>query len=113
MGASFPIHLKKLRFLFVSFGILRRRVFDSGGSFDITLAVLLLEPLYSPGRIDKFLLARIKRMAHRADFRVDFLGRTSRLESITATAMDRYFIILWMYIFFHSDYAPKYLNLTS
>ena len=81
------------------------------GRFDVTLAVFLLEPLYPAGSIDKFLLARIKRMAHRAYLRMDFIYRAASLERIAATATDHYLLIFWMYIFFHKYYAPKYLNL--
>ena len=40
-------------------------------------------------------------MAHRADFRVDFLGRTAGLERIAAAAFDLCSLIFWMYVFLH------------
>ena len=73
-----------------------------GGLFHIACAVFLLEPLDSPGGVDEFLLAGVERMAHRADFRVDFLRRAAGLESVPTAAMDYDFIVFWMYPFFHN-----------
>ena len=70
--------------------------------FYVTLAVFLLEPLYTPCGIDIFLLTGIKRMAHRADFGVDFLGRAAGFESGAAAAVNYDLFIFWMYIFFHN-----------
>ena len=106
LGAKISYTKKPLLLLRLGIGLF----FSGIRPFDITLAVLLLEAFDSPGGIDKFLLARVKRMAHRADFRVDFLGRAARLEGITATAMNHDLFILWMNIFFHSYQAPKSLN---
>ena len=79
-----------------------------GGLFDVACAVFLLESLYSPGSIDIFLLARIKRMAHRADLCVDFLCRAAGLESVAAAATNHHLIVFWMYPFFHNCNAPEY-----
>lgn len=78
------------------------RLFRRWGPLDIACAVFLLEPFYSTSRIDVFLLACIERMAHRADFCVDFFYRTAGLEGIAAAAMNHYFIVFWMYLFFHN-----------
>ena len=101
MGAKFPDPIKLL-FLHAAFRLSSRWVFRGSRRFDITLAVLLLEPLDSSGGIDKLLLARIERVAHRTDFRVDFLGGTARLESVAATTMNHDLFILRMYVFFHN-----------
>jgi len=84
------------------------RLFGSWGPFDITCAVFLLEPFYSPSRIDVFLFACIERMAHRADFCVDFFYRAASLEGIAAAAMNHYLFVFWMYLFFHSFGSQKY-----
>ena len=81
-----------------------------GGLFDVACAVFLLESLYSPGSIDIFLLARIKRMAHRADLCVDFLCRAAGLESVAAAATNHHLIVFWMYPFFHNYNPLKYLK---
>ena len=84
--------------------------FGSLGGLDVICAVFLLETLYSPGGIDVFLLAGIERMAHRADFGVDFLGCAAGLEGVTAAAVNHYLIIFWMYIFFHNLKFSIYLQ---
>jgi hypothetical protein len=76
------------------------------GGFDVIFAVFLLESLYTPGRIDIFLLARIERMAHRAYLGVDFLDRAPGLERVPAAAVNHYLIVLWMYSFFHNLKLP-------
>jgi hypothetical protein len=76
---------------------------------EVACAVLLPESFNSTGRIHEFLLAGIERMAHRADFCVDFLGRTASLERVATAAMNHYLIIFWMYFFFH-DYLPALPN---
>jgi len=63
---------------------------------EVACAVLLLESLNSTGGIHEFLLASIERMAHRADFCMDFLGRTASLERVATAAMNRYLIVFWM-----------------
>ena len=73
-----------------------------GSLFYIACAVFLLEPLDSPGGIDKFLLAGIEWMAHRADFCVNFLCRAARLERVSTAAMNYYLVVFRMYIFFHN-----------
>jgi hypothetical protein len=70
--------------------------------FDVACAVLLLEPLYSAGGINIFLFAGIERMAHRADFRVDFFRRAAGLERITTAAVNHHLIVFWMYSLFHN-----------
>ena len=80
------------------------------GGFDVIFAVFLLESLYSAGCIDIFLLARIERMAHRANFGVDFFDRTAGLERVPAAAMDHYLIVFWMYTFFHNLQFSIYLQ---
>jgi len=79
------------------------------GLFNVTFAVFLLESLYSPGSINIFLLARIERMAHRADLCVDFFNCATGFKGVTAAAMNYHFIVFWMYPFFHNCDAPKYL----
>ncbi len=76
-------------------------------ALEVIFAVLLLEPLYSACSIDVFLLARIERMAHRADFSVDFLSGTAGLKCVATTAVDQGLIIFWMYILFHTVLFPK------
>lgn len=84
--------------------------FGSLGSFDVIFAVFLLESLYSAGRIDIFLLTRIERMAHRANFSVDFFVGTAGLEGIAAAAMNHYLIVFWMYSIFHNLQFSRYLQ---
>ena len=74
---------------------------------DITCAVLLLEPLDSPGSIDILLFARIERMAHRANLCMDFLCRAASFESVATATANRYLIIFWMYLFFHNTQSLK------
>ena len=81
------------------------------GLLDVACAVFLLEPFYSPGSIDVFLLARVERMAHWAYLCVDFFCCAVGLECIATAAVDHHFIVLWMYIFFHNYITPKYLKL--
>ena len=88
------------------FGALIFRLFGKWGSLDVICAVFLLESLYTPGSVNIFLLARIERMTHRADFGVDFLDRAPGLERVPATAMNHYLIVLWMYSFFHNLKLP-------
>ena len=80
------------------------------GFLDVVLAVLPLEALYSAGGIDVLLLAGVERMAHRADFRVYFLGGTAGLKSIAAAAVHHHLIVFRMYFFLHSNSAPSYLK---
>jgi len=100
---------------FVLFGVLVFRLFGGvpngffciwgarrWGAFDVTCAVFLLEPLYSAGRIDVFLLACIEWMAHRAYLCVDFFYRAAGLEGVAAAAMNHHLIVFWMYLFFHN-----------
>ena len=84
--------------------------FAGWGSFDVTLAVFSLESFYPAGCIDKFLLSRIERMAHRAYLCMDFICRAAGLKCIAATATNNYLFVFWMYIFFHIYDTPKYLN---
>ncbi len=72
------------------------------GLLEVACAVFLLEPFYSPGSIDIFLLARIERMAHRAYLCVDLFCCAVGLESVATAAVDHHFIVLWMYLFFHN-----------
>ncbi len=76
------------------------------GWLDIACAVLLLEPFDSTSGIDKLLLAGIERMAHRADFRVNFFCGTAGLKRIPTTAFNLNDIVFGMYIFFHSLNSP-------
>ena len=77
----------------------------------VACAVFLLETLYSPGRIDIFLLTCVKWMAHWADFCVYLFCRAAGLECIATAAVDYHFFILGMYLVFHNLNAPKYLKL--
>jgi hypothetical protein len=86
------------------------RLFGKLGGLDVIFPVFLLESLYSAGGVDVFLLAGIERMAHRADFGVDFLDGTAGLERIAAAAMDHYLIVFWMYSFFHNLQFSRYLQ---
>jgi hypothetical protein len=79
--------------------------------FKVAIAVFFLESLYTTGCIDIFLLARIERMAHRANLCVDFLSGAACLKGIAAAAMNDNFIVLWMYAFFHKYNAPNKLIL--
>jgi len=71
------------------------------GLLEVIFAVFSLESLNSACGIDILLLARIERMAHRADFRMDFFRRAAGLERIATAAMNDYLSIFWMYILFH------------
>ena len=93
---------------FAVFGVPVFRLFGRGGPFDVAFAVFLLEPLYSAGRVDVFLLACVERMAHRADLCVDFFCRAAGLECVAAAAMNHHFIVFWMYLFFHNYDSLKY-----
>ena len=104
------IILKGQLLLLVFFGFLRApifRLFGSLGGLDIIFSVFLLESLYSAGCIHIFLLARIERMAHRADLGVDFFDGTAGLERIAAAAVDHYLFVFWMYSFFHNYNSLK------
>ena len=75
--------------------------------FEVACAVFLLESFYSACGIDKFLFARIERMAHRADFCVYLFCCAVGLERTPTAAMDRYLIVFWMYVFFHNYSFPE------
>ena len=100
---------------FAVFGVPVFRLFGRWGPYDVAFAVFLLEPLYSAGRVDVFLLACIERMAHRADLCVDFFCRAAGLESVATSAMNHHFIVFWMYLFSHNydSQIPKtmYINI--
>jgi hypothetical protein len=49
-------------------------------------------------------------MAHRANFRVNFLSRAAGLECIPTAAMDYDLIVFWMYPFFHNNNTLKFPN---
>ena len=101
-------NLKNQLLLLVFFVLVR--FFGGRSRLDIALAVLFLESLYPAGSIDKFLLTRIERMAHRANLGVDFFYRAASLERTATTATNYYLLIFWMYLFFHNYDAPEYLN---
>ena len=84
------------------------RLFGKWSRLDVIFAVFLLESLYSPGCIDVLLLTRVERMAHRADFCVDFFGCATGLKSAATAAMNHHLIVFWMYSFFHNCNALKY-----
>ncbi len=69
---------------------------------EVACAVFLLEPFYSTGGIDVFLLARVERMAHRAYLCVDLFCCAVGLEGVATAAVDHHVIVFWMYIFFHN-----------
>jgi len=77
------------------------------GFLDVVFAVFFLEPLYSAGGIDVFLLAGIEWMAHRAYLGVDFFDGTAGLEGITAAAVNHYLLVFWMYTFLHNYSSPE------
>lgn len=79
--------------------------------FDVTGAVLFLEPFYSAGGINEFLLAGVERMAHRAYLGVNFLRRAAGLESIAAAATNNHLMISWMYVLLHYRTTPKSINI--
>ena len=81
------------------------------GLFDVTGAVLFLEPFYSPGGINEFLFAGVERMAHRAYLRVDFFRCAAGFEGIAAAAMNNHLIISWMYVLLHYRTTPKSINI--
>ena len=70
---------------------------------EVTRPVFLLETLNATGRIDEFLLARVERMAHRANLSMDLAGRAAGLESVPATATNHYLLVFWMYVFLHNS----------
>jgi len=64
-------------------------------------AVSFLEPLDTPGGIDKLLLTGKERVTSRTDFRGNLgLGGTGQ-KRITAQALDRYLGIFWVNALFH------------
>ena len=74
----------------------------------LLLGVPALEPLDAARRIDKFLLAREKRVATPANADVHgFLGRTS-VERVATRAMNRGFHVLGMYVSFHIKGRANY-----
>jgi len=70
---------------------------------EVTRPVFLLETLYASGRIDELLLARVERMAHRANLSMNFAGRAAGLESVPAAATNHYLLVFWMYVFLHNS----------
>jgi hypothetical protein len=80
------------------------------GFLDVRRAVLLLEPLDAASRIHESLLAGVERVAHRAGFRVDGVGRAARLKRVAAAAVDHDLVVLWMDLILHgydSQTVPK------
>ena len=67
----------------------------------VALIELLLKAFDASGRIDEFLLACKEWMAHRADFRMDFLDGAARFKRVPAAAANLHDIIFRMNIFFH------------
>jgi hypothetical protein len=72
-----------------------------GSFFGFFLAVFSVESFDTAGRIDQFLLAGEKRVAFRADFKVDLRLRRSRLESFAAGALHECVDVVGMYVCFH------------
>ncbi len=70
---------------------------------EIVSGVFLLKLLDAAGRIHKLLLARIKRMAHRAYLHVNLRNRRAGLERMTATAFHMRLHVLGMDIFLHNN----------
>ena len=80
------------------------------GLLHVRVAVLLLEPLDPAGRIHESLLAGVERVAHRAGFRVDLLGRAPRLERVAAAAVNHDLVVSRMDLVLHgydSQTFPK------
>ena len=76
-------------------------LFVRWGCLDVTLAVLLLESLYSAGCIDIFLLACIERMAGRTNFRCYIASGGFGLKGGTTVTLDRGCLVLGVDTFFH------------
>jgi hypothetical protein len=72
----------------------------------LKLLVSLSEPVDASCRIDDFLLARVKRMALRADFDVDVVGRRTGRKLRAAGAHDFDVAVGWMNTFFHLLVPP-------
>lgn len=70
-------------------------------ALEIIRTVFLLKPLYTTCRINILLLAGIKRMTHRANLRMDLLGRTAGLKTVPASAANLHRMIFRMYLFLH------------
>ena len=69
--------------------------------------IFLLKPLNSSCGIQEFLFSSKKRMAAGADFYMDLLFRTLRLECRSASALDHCVKNLRVYIFLHLMMASK------
>ena len=64
---------------------------------------LILEFLNAARRVNKFQLARIKRVASAADVELQFVANAARLKRITATAGDGRFLVFGMNISLHES----------
>ena len=66
-----------------------------------SLAVTFFEALDTSCCVNQFLLAGVKRMACRTDLSADLTLRGTRLECVTAQALNGNFGIFWVDTFFH------------
>ena len=64
--------------------------------------VALVEPVNTARGVYQFLFTRKERMAFGTYFDMQFLAhRRTRLESISARTGHGYFVVIWMYLWFH------------
>lgn len=76
-----------------------------------SIGKLLLELFDASGRVDKFQLAGIERMANVADVDLQLFSRAARREGITATTLDVGFVVFGMNASFHDGCSlPKTLT---
>jgi hypothetical protein len=69
-----------------------------------------LESFYAARSIDKFLFARKKRMAFRADFKMDFRLCRAGLESLAASASYGGLNVIGMYVCLHGASSDIWLR---
>lgn len=74
--------------------------------FEVIGSVFLLESLDSASRIDVLLLTSVEWMANRANLCMYFFDGAAGFKGVTATAVNDYLAIFWMYVFFHYCLAP-------
>ncbi len=64
------------------------------------------EPFNTPGRINKLLFSRKKRMALRTNFNTDIFFGGSHFNGVAACALNDRVCICWMDVGFHFNFNP-------
>ena len=83
----------------------KRKLFGGGcffGLLGLTLAILAVELFNSSRRVNKLLLARIKRVTVRANINMHIFYRGINLSLIPTCTSDFRFKVIWMYIGLHN-----------